>query len=470
MEQDHLEVCIVGGGPGGSAAALRLARLGHRVGVIEKARFPRFKVGESVGRGLWTLLDVLEVREHFVRQDFLYSEETLIRWDMAETERLAGHAGSVLVNRASFDALLLRQAEHAGAQVLQPARAAAAVLRGGVWQLEVKLEGRSTRLTADYLVDASGRRPFLPGARTRVSPPTLALCGYVRTAGSPRPLRTEAISDGWCWGAPVPGQMFSAMVFLSPETVRRRENLSLEELWRMKLAKAELFQWMATLPLVNPLTFHDATTDFATDFSTNLMRVGEASFTLDPMSSSGVEKAIQTGCIAAIALHTMLHRPERADVSMKFCNQRRSETVSAHAAWAAEFYSRVERFRELPFWLARSQSSSSHRPSPAMKDHINRDIALSIQSRVQLSRNAHLIKEPCITGDEICERTALLHPSLDRPVAFLGGIELGSLLAKLPEKTSIGALLHIWSAEVSSDHARRVAQWLLSNRILELVG
>jgi len=471
MEQDHLEVCVVGGGPSGSTAALRLAKLGHRVALIEKAQFPRFKVGESVSNGIWTILDILEQREQFVQEDLVYPEETLIRWGTTETERLAGHSGSVLVSRASFDALVLKQAKVAGAQVLQPAQAVEAVWHHGVWQLEFKLDGKSKRITADHLVDASGRRPFLPGTRTRVSPPTIALCGYVRNDGNPRAVRTEAISDGWCWGAPVPGHLFSAMVFLSPEAVRRRENVSLEGLWRMKLARAVLFEWAATLPLIGPLSLYDATTDFATDFiSANFMRIGEASFTLDPMSSSGVEKAMHTACTAAIALHTMLRSPERANLAMKFCNQRRSEIVSAHSSWAAEFYRRVERFQDRSFWRARSQVSNVHRSLPAKMDTISKSIHVSIRSRVQLSRNAQLVKEPCIAGNEICERTALLHPSLDRPVAFVGGIELGPLLAKLPEKTSIGSLLQLWSAEISLDHAKQVTQWLLSKRVLESVG
>ena len=42
------EVIIVGGGPAGSTAAALLAQAGRRVVLLEKARHPRFHIGESL--------------------------------------------------------------------------------------------------------------------------------------------------------------------------------------------------------------------------------------------------------------------------------------------------------------------------------------------------------------------------------------------------------------------------------------
>src|ERR1700748_3810561 len=42
------DAIIIGGGPGGSAAASYLARAGKKVLLLEKEHFPRFHIGESL--------------------------------------------------------------------------------------------------------------------------------------------------------------------------------------------------------------------------------------------------------------------------------------------------------------------------------------------------------------------------------------------------------------------------------------
>lgn len=42
------DVIIIGGGPGGSTAGNALAKSGKKVLVLEREKFPRFHVGESL--------------------------------------------------------------------------------------------------------------------------------------------------------------------------------------------------------------------------------------------------------------------------------------------------------------------------------------------------------------------------------------------------------------------------------------
>ena len=48
MSATFYDALIIGGGPGGSSAATFLARAGRKVLVLEKERFPRFHIRESL--------------------------------------------------------------------------------------------------------------------------------------------------------------------------------------------------------------------------------------------------------------------------------------------------------------------------------------------------------------------------------------------------------------------------------------
>jgi flavin-dependent dehydrogenase len=113
------------------------------------------------------------------------------------------------------------------------------------------------------------------------------------------------------------------VAFLDRDSIWPLQRSRLEALWRSTLAKAELFSRIASAPLVDTLSSHDATTYFAQDpIGEDQIRVGEACFSLDPLSSTGVEKAMHSGLIAATAIHTILVRPERASLCARFYRAR----------------------------------------------------------------------------------------------------------------------------------------------------
>src|SRR5437773_9640327 len=57
------DVAIIGGGPAGSTAATLLARAGRRVIVLEREKFPRFHIGESLLPYSMAAFDKLGIRE-----------------------------------------------------------------------------------------------------------------------------------------------------------------------------------------------------------------------------------------------------------------------------------------------------------------------------------------------------------------------------------------------------------------------
>jgi hypothetical protein len=206
--------------------------------------------------------------------------------------------------------------------------------------------------------------------------------------------------------------------------------------------------------------------------TTAFARVGDACCALDPLSSTGVEKAVQSATIAAIAIHTMLKRPDRADLCLRFYRDRQQETISAHRAWASEFYGTVARYAELPFWRARSvlpglaapKATTSITPEAPPKPGAP-DFAL--ETMVRLSDETRTMEEPCVVDNQICLRTVVTHPNLTRPVAFLHDVALGPLLSMATRGTDVDGLIGLWSACVPRQTAQQIFRWLWDRQILE---
>jgi menaquinone-9 beta-reductase len=124
----NAEVVVVGGGPAGASAAIRLARRGIDVCVLDRARFPRAKpCGEFLSPGATPILEELGVREAIEAAGALRLERVRIDAHGAVVE-LGFPSGEgappwgYSLSRHALDSILLDAARAAGARVLEEAR------------------------------------------------------------------------------------------------------------------------------------------------------------------------------------------------------------------------------------------------------------------------------------------------------------------------------------------------------------
>ena len=163
------EAVIIGGGPAGATCAAVLADYGHRVLVIERTKFPRFHIGESllplnlpILERLGVLQDVSRIAVTKYGADLsLPSGEDYRKFEFAEANPLQPSAFQV--KRAEFDALLLNNSLAKGTRVLQGTKATAVAFGAdrGVQITTVNDSGNEAVWHAGFLVDASGRDSFL---------------------------------------------------------------------------------------------------------------------------------------------------------------------------------------------------------------------------------------------------------------------------------------------------------------------
>jgi flavin-dependent dehydrogenase len=461
------DICVLGGGPAGSAIAGRLSYLGHKVCLVEREVFPRAHVGEALSPGILPLLDVLGVRQKVESAGFLRPRRTIVRWTGTPEQRhFDNGAPGFIVDRGRFDHLLLDSATGAGVRVLQPGCALRPVHEGHQrWVIPVKHANGVDLIQAKVVVDATGKGSVLRRRRRRVSVPTVALCGQwrnTRLAGADT--WVEAGPDEWFWGALLPDGSLSAMVFT--DTVRRApgEN-DLVPLYRSLLNKSLLLRNSLSGTLERQVRACDASS-YVQDspIEEDLIQVGEAAFSIDPMASQGVQAALRSALQGALAMHTILSVPENTAAAKQFYRERQLESVSFHYTIATQHYRRQGTYSDRLFWRKRA----TELPTPPSKTERSLCAAepMSPRDKMRLSAAAAFAPVPVALGDLIVEMSALFHPALQRPVAFLNGIELRPLLRVFEEQRSVDETLTIWRRHLDLQTAYAILRWLRERSII----
>lgn len=448
------DVVVVGGGPAGSAAARLLALRGWSVVVLTGPPPRRPRHAESLPPGAWKVLDAVGVRGEVEGAGFPSSPGNRVAWGgRAEFRPFPGSVPGVQVERGVLDAILLDAAGRAGARVV-----AGAVRRvdppegGGDASFRVAWvgSGGSGTLRPRWLLDASGRAGVVArrGFRRRApGPATTALLGVWRMPGRGRgddgTTLVEAGPDGWSWSVPARGGVRYVAAMVDPRLSGVARGPDLQAAYREALANAP--HTRALLEGAEPVGRLWATAATGYDARTyaagRLLLLGDAGSFLDPLSSHGVRKALASGWLASVVVHTALVDPARAAPARALFQERSAAAWTAHARQVAGFHREAAESFPRPFWTARArivppdESSDAGEELPpddlrwaprmeAAFQRIRRSERLLLRTSPELRR----IPRPTVQGAEVVLEEHLATPSHPRGVRHLRGVDLRTLL------------------------------------------
>src|SRR5438270_561320 len=337
---ENYDVAIVGGGPAGSTAATLLSKAGRRVIVLERDKFPRFHIGESLlpfSMETFTRLGIQEkLRAGFVEK--FGGEIAEAGGEKAAKFYFKDGFGSrtdrsYQVTRSKFDKMLLDHAAESGAKVREETLVENVEFDGDGAMLSLRRDARSrilrrteARLSentrACYVVDASGRNSVI-GNKFKLKKSyqhlqKLSLFahyeGLEREEGIDATLtRMVRTLDSWFWVIPLENNRTSIGIVLEAADFKRSG-----------LSAAQFFERaIAEQPLVRSRIGGGRRVSqvyTAADFSYRSQKLtgdrwllaGDAAGFIDPVFSSGVFLSVLAGEHAADVLHEVFEHPKRA--------------------------------------------------------------------------------------------------------------------------------------------------------------
>lgn len=370
MHSETRDVVVVGGGPAGStfAAIVQKYAPDSRVLLLEKAHHPRYHVGEStipVINGVFRDLELFDTLYdgRFVRKmgvtfvwgqdrtpwdaDYLELERFGARQGEGQTINVVGQDFSELmrsemrrdipltainVRRAEFDHLLIEQARHFGAEVREgvTVRSVRKAEGGGhvvEWRDDQGAEGR---IEAAFVLDAAGQSALMTRGQRQYDEglANFAVNGYLRGADwkilfkgrkDASTVFIATVPQGWIWYIPVGEDLMSVGAVTNTQHFKDRlAEVDLETFfWEMVNACPEIVPLVANATLADDVLPDGKRVAAHRDWSSwakspvgpGWAAAGDAAIFIDPVLSSGVTLAVQSGHRAAYTWLTAQEKP-----------------------------------------------------------------------------------------------------------------------------------------------------------------
>lgn len=329
----EVDVLVIGAGPSGSIVSAMLHKQNVKVLVVEKEKFPRFVIGESLLPACNEILEEAGFLDAVKRHGFqfkngaAFSKGLEYRYFDFCDKSTSGYGTTFQVQRGDFDKLLIDCAIEQGVD----ARFEVAV-EFADFQSEcviVKLSNGET-IKAKYIVDASGYGRVLPKMLDLEIPskltPRRAIFTHIEDNISEVLYDRKKIlitthpdfADVWFWLIPFSNGRCSIGVVGVEEHIML-ENLNLEETLKAHTYKAPMLaRLLDKAKWDTPVrTIYSYSKDVKKLYGERFILLGNASEFLDPVFSSGVTIAMYSARLASRLVPKILNG-EKLDLEEQY--------------------------------------------------------------------------------------------------------------------------------------------------------
>jgi flavin-dependent dehydrogenase len=354
---ENYDVIVIGGGPAGATTAGLLAKRGRRVLVLEKEKFPRYHIGESLVPGLMPILAELGAAELIEASGAIRKYGLTLLWgkdpqpwrvDFGEASE---YSYAYEVKRAEFDNLLLTQSRRLGATVIEEATVHGVVFENGRCVGVKFSHGGSSdvvELHAPMVVDASGQAKCIARELDVVEwhqdLKNLATWTYFQgglrydgdQAGN---IVLENRPPGWLWLIPFSDNTCS-VGFVAPTTEYTATGLAPADVLKQRIeGSIEVKRLLVgAIEVAKPRTAKDWSYTCRTMGAPGCLMVGDAAAFIDPLFSTGCMLAMKSASAAARTIDAMLDDPGRETALRESYEQAYREFLDVVISYVRFFY------------------------------------------------------------------------------------------------------------------------------------
>jgi len=357
MPQTTWDALVIGGGPGGSSAATFLARDGRRVLVLEKERFPRFHIGESLlpyNHSLFREMGLLPTlkAEGFIDKhgaQFVVGNGSKKLKLVFRNGRFTREPAAFQVERSRFDHVLLKHAVTSGAEIREGVTVTKFSNRGEAVSVEARDDqGNPCTFQSRFLIDASGRGNITGNHQgIRVVHPRLKKLAVFGHFAGVRLDNGEAggdtiivrLENKWFWIIPLSAEKTSVGCVMDQvefAAYKKSPEQVFNEIWESSTVMRERMRHSRRVNEIQT----------ASDFSYRnkrfvdhrLLRVGDAAAFMDPIFSAGVYLAMYSGKLAAKAVGESLSAGDDGAVRLRRYEKRVARGMKRYWEMVEAFY------------------------------------------------------------------------------------------------------------------------------------
>lgn len=312
------DAIIIGGGPGGSTAGCALAQAGKKVLILEREKFPRFHVGESLipyGNDIFTSIGVWPKMQAAGFQRKMGAEFVLSN-AKASIKILFGqyleprYAHTFQVERSKFDHLLMEHARESGCEIWEQALVQKAELNDDGGTVTCTHQGQQHTLQARWVLDASGRDAFLgkqmglPKTDLGMPKKFATFAHFKNVVRNPAPddghITVVRLDFGWFWMIPLTAEKTSIGLVQTLEHFKATGLKPGECFEQVVQSSTELRRRMAYAERMSDYSFAgDYTYRHLQNAGPRWILIGDAAGFVDPIFSSGVMLSVKSGYMAA---------------------------------------------------------------------------------------------------------------------------------------------------------------------------